>query len=48
MNIDPVLDRYNCGLVKFTTGRVYDLVIANGWLTKERLDELSKVENMTH
>jgi aspartate ammonia-lyase len=31
-----------------TGGSVYDLVIAKGWLTKERLDELLKPENMTH
>jgi aspartate ammonia-lyase len=31
-----------------TGGSVYDLVIARGWLTKERLDELLKPENMTH
>jgi aspartate ammonia-lyase len=29
-------------------GSVYDLVIAKGWLTKEKLDELLKPENMTH
>jgi aspartate ammonia-lyase len=27
---------------------VYDLVLAKGWLTKERLDDLLKPENMTH
>jgi aspartate ammonia-lyase len=27
---------------------VYDLVIAKGWLTKEKLDDLLKPENMTH
>jgi aspartate ammonia-lyase len=31
-----------------TGGSVYDLVIAKGWLTKEKLDELLKPENMTH
>jgi aspartate ammonia-lyase len=31
-----------------TGGSVYDLVIAKGWLTKDRLDELLKPENMTH
>jgi aspartate ammonia-lyase len=31
-----------------TGGSVYDLVIAKGWLTKVRLDELLKPENMTH
>ena len=31
-----------------TGGGVYDLVIAKGWLTKEKLDELLKPENMTH
>jgi len=31
-----------------TGGSVYDLVIARGWLTKERLDELLRPENMTH
>jgi aspartate ammonia-lyase len=31
-----------------TGGSVYDLVIAKGWLSKERLDELLKPENMTH
>jgi aspartate ammonia-lyase len=29
-------------------GSVYDLVIAKGWLTKEKLDDLLKPENMTH
>jgi aspartate ammonia-lyase len=31
-----------------TGGSVYDLVIAKGWLSKEKLDELLKPENMTH
>ena len=31
-----------------TGGSVYDLVIAKGWLTKGKLDELLKPENMTH
>jgi len=31
-----------------TGGSVYDLVIAKGWLTKNKLDELLKPENMTH
>jgi aspartate ammonia-lyase len=31
-----------------TGGSVYDLVIAKGWLTKAKLDELLKPENMTH
>ena len=31
-----------------TGGSVYDLVIAKGWLTKEKLEELLKPENMTH
>jgi aspartate ammonia-lyase len=31
-----------------TGGSVYDLVIAKGWLTQEKLDELLKPENMTH
>jgi aspartate ammonia-lyase len=31
-----------------TGGSVYDLVIAKGWLTKDKLDELLKPENMTH
>lgn len=31
-----------------TGGSVYDLVIARGWLTKEKLDELLKPEKMTH
>src|SRR3974390_256493 len=31
-----------------TGGSVYGLVIAKGWLTKEKLDELLKPENMTH
>src|SRR5436190_12050746 len=31
-----------------TGGSVYDLVIAKGWLTKEKLDDLLKPENMTH
>lgn len=31
-----------------TGGSVYDLVIAKGWLTKDKLDELLKPENMMH
>jgi len=31
-----------------TGGSVYDLVIAKGWLTKDKVDELLKPENMTH
>jgi aspartate ammonia-lyase len=31
-----------------TGGSVYDLVIAKNWLTREKLDELLKPENMTH
>ena len=31
-----------------TGASVYDLVIAKGWLTKAKLDELLKPENMTH
>jgi len=31
-----------------TGGSVYDLVIAKGWLTQEKLNELLKPENMTH
>jgi aspartate ammonia-lyase len=31
-----------------TGASVYDLVIAKGWLTKERVDELLKPENMTN
>jgi aspartate ammonia-lyase len=31
-----------------TGGRVYDLVIAKGWLTKAKLDELLKPQHMTH
>ncbi len=31
-----------------TGGSVYDLVIAKGWLSKDRLDDLLKPENMTH
>jgi aspartate ammonia-lyase len=31
-----------------TGGSVYDLVIAKGWLTKERLNDLLKPENMTN
>jgi aspartate ammonia-lyase len=31
-----------------TGGSVYDLVIAKGWLTKERVDELLKPQNMTN
>jgi len=31
-----------------TGGSVYDLVLQKGWLTKERLDDLLKPENMTH
>jgi aspartate ammonia-lyase len=30
-----------------TGGAVYDLVLAKGWLSRERLDELLKPENMT-
>jgi aspartate ammonia-lyase len=30
-----------------TGGSVYDLVLAKGWLTRERLDDLLKPENMT-
>ena len=29
-------------------GSVYDLVVAKGWLTREKLDDLLKPENMTH
>ena len=29
-------------------GSVYDLFAAKGWLTKEKLDELLKSENVTH
>ena len=29
-------------------GGVYDLVVAKGWLTKEKLDELLNPGNMTH
>jgi aspartate ammonia-lyase len=31
-----------------TGGSVYELVITRGWLTKDKLDELLKPENMTH
>jgi len=31
-----------------TGGSVYDLVLQKGWLTKEKLDDLLKPENMTH
>src|SRR3954462_3112110 len=31
-----------------TGGSVYDLVLAKGWLTRERLDDLLKPENMPH
>ena len=31
-----------------TGGSVYDLVIAKGWLSKEKLDDLLRPENMTH
>jgi aspartate ammonia-lyase len=31
-----------------TGGSVYDLVLQKGWLTRERLDDLLKPENMTH
>jgi aspartate ammonia-lyase len=31
-----------------TGGSVYNLVIAKGWLTREKLDQLLKPENMTH
>jgi aspartate ammonia-lyase len=31
-----------------TGGSVYDLVLAKGWLTKDRLDDLLKPEHMTH
>ena len=30
-----------------TGGSVYDLVLEKGWLTRERLDDLLKPENMT-
>jgi aspartate ammonia-lyase len=30
-----------------TGGSVYDLVLAKGWLTRERLDDLLKPESMT-
>ena len=43
-----ILQRYNCDPVKVTGGGVYDLIIAKGWLNKEKLDELLKPENMTH
>src|SRR4249920_2935481 len=31
-----------------TGGSVYELVVAKGWLTKDKLDELLRPENMTH
>jgi aspartate ammonia-lyase len=31
-----------------TGGSVYDLVLEKGWLTKEKLDDFLKPENMTH
>jgi aspartate ammonia-lyase len=31
-----------------TGGSVYDLVLQKGWLTKDRLDDLLRPENMTH
>jgi len=31
-----------------TGGSVYDLVLQKGWLTKEKLDDFLKPENMTH
>jgi aspartate ammonia-lyase len=31
-----------------TGGSIYDLVIAKGWLTKDKLNELLRPENMTH
>jgi aspartate ammonia-lyase len=31
-----------------TGGSVYDLVLQKGWLTRERLDDLLRPENMTH
>ncbi len=31
-----------------TGGRVYDLVLARGWLTREQLDDLLRPEEMTH
>jgi aspartate ammonia-lyase len=30
-----------------TDGSVYDLVLQKGWLTKEKLDDIFKPENMT-
>jgi aspartate ammonia-lyase len=31
-----------------SNGSVYELVVAKGWLTKDKLEELLKPENMTH
>ena len=31
-----------------TGGSIYDLVLQKGWLTKEKLDDMLKPENMTH
>ena len=31
-----------------TNGRVFDLVLEKGWLTREQLDDILKPENMTH
>ncbi len=50
--LNPVLGYEKCAAIAKealkTGGSVYDLVIAKGWLTKEKLDELLKPENMTH
>jgi aspartate ammonia-lyase len=50
--LNPVLGYEKSALIAKealkTGGSVYDLVIAKGWLTQEKLDELLKPENMTH
>jgi aspartate ammonia-lyase len=50
--LNPVLGYEKSALIAKealkTGGSVYDLVIAKGWLTKERVDELLKPENMTN
>jgi aspartate ammonia-lyase len=50
--LNPVLGYEKSALIAKealkTGGSVYDLVIAKGWLTKERVDELLRPENMTN
>jgi aspartate ammonia-lyase len=50
--LNPVLGYERSAMIAkeaLKTGRsVYELVIENGWLTQDKLDELLKPENMTH